>query len=349
MLSNLIILHKKVPNAKTSLHVEAHYYWSTCLRTLAFYDKSRLQPSDILFLEKERSNGWDMHQSQDTYQILLQIILGLDSQILGETEVHSQFKECFNDERLQHSHMKNILQPLRNSLLSQAKFIRAQYFQNLGSHSYAGIARKLSKNCSDIYLLGTGHLAKQMIPFLQKKHLVHIVGRNYNHIETELHIPKSPNHNVSKACKIKQATKNSHLNKEIPQQQSQFYTFTEFKELQLAQSSVIIIAACLPTFFPYLSNIQANARIIDYRADHEDNVHIFDKYNYYSLQQIYKTRENVEAQKRDLFLKIQTLIKNKFRYHPCHDPNFSSPNIFDENVDPIDYQERLNREACLSA
>ena len=322
MLANLLILHKKVPNFPKPRNISPHYYWTTCLRSIAFYDKSYLNLKELLTLHAEED--FEIYHSWEAYRILLQIVLGLDSHILGETEVNNQFKENFSDSQIDKSPAKKILQNLRNSLLYESKSIRSRYLQNIGSHSYAGIARQISKGSSKIYLIGTGNLAKQMIPFLQKKYSIHIVGRSLN--------------NVSNYLENLDSSKASARKYKIPS----FSTLEDFSCLEILKSSTIIIAASMPHFSPYLKNIPLDTRIIDYRADHKDSIMTFSKYDYYSLSQIYENRKQAESQKRDLFLKIQTLLQDKFSFYSSNLNLSSYPflNVLEKDFDPVEYLVR---------
>jgi glutamyl-tRNA reductase len=126
--------------------------WETCLRSIAF-----------------NSNAYDLVEADEVYRetgayrFLLEVICGLHSPVVGETEVFGQFKS-FTKVWLER-------EPGRASLVqrlfSEAKEIRSEYLLNLGTQSYGSwLKRKITGK--QIHILGGGNLAKDISPYLLK-------------------------------------------------------------------------------------------------------------------------------------------------------------------------------------
>ena len=321
MWSNFIILHKENPKC-TLPSPRPHYSWSTCLRTLAFYDFSLLSKKDYNLLlknfsaQKTENSSWTMYKSWDAYKFLLEVILGLHSHILGETEVMFQFKNSFKDEELSNIEIKNYLQKLRNSLLSDAKIIRSQYMNNLGSQSYAGIARSLTKKAKKVYILGHGVLSTKIIPYLRKKKEVYIIGRNEE--------------------KLKDYSKDFNVVS---------YSLTELMNLELDKNSAFIIAAKIPKFAPYLKILKPSSVLIDFRSFHEDSLNLFYNYSYYSLNDIYKTRVKNEEQRVKILFQLSSIIEEVISTTTL---NKLAPS-FEQAFKNVTYTDYLKKQECLIA
>lgn len=155
MLSDLSIIHRRKPHLELRAeHGPEFPLWSTCLRSLAF------AAPDVLPVQAHD----EVYQQHEAYRFLLEIMCGLHSPILGETEVFGQFK-IFANEWVK-------LQPKRASLvqalLNDAKFIRKEYLSNLGTQSYGSWVRKNLKP-QRVHVIGAGILAREILPYLTKQ------------------------------------------------------------------------------------------------------------------------------------------------------------------------------------
>jgi len=128
--------------------------WRTCLREVAFGE----DPEDI------STNSDDARPlvEGDAYRLLLEILCGLQSPMLGETQVLGQFKAFLA--ALDRSH--GWLNRLGQRLLTDAREIRTQHLQGLGSRSYGSAVRRYLTTCRHTVLIGTGKLANEVLPFL---------------------------------------------------------------------------------------------------------------------------------------------------------------------------------------
>lgn len=152
MLENFIIIHRRKPHVfEEGIN---HLVWATCLRSLAFVNGT---PSFTLKSQDE------IYKGAEAYQFLLQIICGLHSPIVGETEVFGQFKAFASAWVLKSPRH----QPLVQRILNDTKALRSKHLSGIGTQSYGSWLRK-NLNTSRIHLLGAGHLAEEIVPYLAK-------------------------------------------------------------------------------------------------------------------------------------------------------------------------------------
>lgn len=103
-----------------------------------------------------------MWHDEAAYAHLLEVICGLDSPMIGETEVLHQFKVFTAGLSSDHGMWREVTQ----SLLIDARAIRARHLIGLGSRSYGSAVRRLVADTPRVALAGTGMLAKEIAPFL---------------------------------------------------------------------------------------------------------------------------------------------------------------------------------------
>jgi glutamyl-tRNA reductase len=152
MLQDLTIVHRRKPLVFGEGAGSA--VWATCLRSLAFVQGPPafvVKPAD------------EIYSNQSAYQFLLEIVCGLHSPIVGETEVFGQFKAFASTWVAEDPRWA----PWVQRLLNDAKALRSQYLNGLGTQSYGSWLRK-NLTSQKIHLLGAGHLAQQIAPYLAK-------------------------------------------------------------------------------------------------------------------------------------------------------------------------------------
>lgn len=130
---------------------ECGFYFETCLRRLWI---------DI-------GSGRDRHCAADhvgieSYGFLLQVLCGLDSPFLAETEVLGQFRE-------QSRKAPRIFSATFQRLYQDVKMIRSQFLTGIGSVSYGGISRALLKESPSVALIGAGSLGQEIAIWLAKE------------------------------------------------------------------------------------------------------------------------------------------------------------------------------------
>jgi glutamyl-tRNA reductase len=128
--------------------------WRTCLREVAFGDTaaaSHRRPTAGLRLEEGAA-----------YHLLLEILCGLHSPMLGETQVLGQFKAFLGSIDEEHAWIRRIGQ----RLLTDARDVRTKHLQGLGSRSYGSAVRRDLDDVAHAVVIGTGKLAGEVLPFL---------------------------------------------------------------------------------------------------------------------------------------------------------------------------------------
>ncbi len=135
----------------------------TCRREIAFADPSAAPPPDT-----ERFAG------EAAYAHLLQVICGLDSPMVGETEVMHQFRSFIDQLAPEH----RAVQTLGRRLLADARAVRAQHLGGLGSRSYGSAVRRHVRECDRVAVIGTGMLCREILPFVADgRRMVDVFGR----------------------------------------------------------------------------------------------------------------------------------------------------------------------------
>jgi glutamyl-tRNA reductase len=125
--------------------------WRTCVREIAFVDPRTEVPSGAMVMQGEAA-----------YAHLLEVICGLDSPMVGETEVLHQFKVFAADLPVDHTGLREI----GRQLLADARAIRSRHLIGLGSRSYGSAVRRYVADASCVAIAGTGMLAREIVPFV---------------------------------------------------------------------------------------------------------------------------------------------------------------------------------------
>ena len=125
--------------------------WRTCVREIALVEGDAPLPP-----------GARVWHDEAAYAHLLEVICGLDSPLIGETEVLHQFKVFAAGLSPEYGRFREVAQ----SLLNDARLIRSRHLIGLGSRSYGSAIRRLVGDAPRVALAGTGMLAKEIAPFL---------------------------------------------------------------------------------------------------------------------------------------------------------------------------------------
>lgn len=126
---------------------------NTCQRSLWVYSSTL------------RSSTSHVLSGEAAYQLLLSVACGLESQILGETNIFGQLKEAWERFSAQSPH--SALTSIFQKIFEDTKDIRSQYLRNSGGTSYGALVRKIFHNAkSPILLWGAGDIAQSVAPWL---------------------------------------------------------------------------------------------------------------------------------------------------------------------------------------
>ena len=123
----------------------------------------------------------EIFRGQQAYAFLLEVICGLNSPIVGETAVMGQFKEFLLNAKFPKTSWGNFLRQLATNLMIDAKRVRHNHLQGIGSQSYGSLVRQHVKGLPTVAVLGSGKLAREILPWLIGKTKVRVFYRNWQH------------------------------------------------------------------------------------------------------------------------------------------------------------------------
>jgi len=133
----------------------------------AFNSANTLAEADLI-------PGATMHTAEGAYAKLLSILCGLESKILGETEVFGQFK-IFAATLNANDRFRRIAQ----DLILDVRELRKTCLSNVGLRSYGSLSSFYVKNLNSIAVFGGGQLAQKILPYLiEDKHQVSLYLRD---------------------------------------------------------------------------------------------------------------------------------------------------------------------------
>lgn len=126
--------------------------WRTCLREITFLDggASKGDPSEL--------------SGPDAYALLLEILCGLHSPIVGETQVLGQFRTYL---RSLSGPEAARLSSIGDRLITDAREVRERHLRGVSSGSYGGEVRRRLRGCSVVAIIGRGALAAELHPYLE--------------------------------------------------------------------------------------------------------------------------------------------------------------------------------------
>ena len=192
MWSYLCILHSDTEDCLAPPPPN-YFLWQTCMRNIYISDM-RLglelgtdeRSSSSRQFEDSRFKGYTKYQGYRAYRFLLELVLGLHSDLLGETEIVHQFRREFQDNREIPKPLRHYLKKLSIDIIEDSRPIRSQEIYALGDLSYGGVARRILKDKGkcNIVIFGSGHLALDLLPWIKKtqakedKHSILLVARN---------------------------------------------------------------------------------------------------------------------------------------------------------------------------
>ena len=125
-------------------------------------------------------------RGREAYRYLLEVICGMQSRVVAESEIMAQFKRAYWD-YLESPERQHQLIRILEKLLKDAKEIRTQYLEGVEQKTYAALARKLIFEQAlpkRVLVIGSGFLAKDMVNQLKKKvEQVFISSRNQEKVQ----------------------------------------------------------------------------------------------------------------------------------------------------------------------
>jgi glutamyl-tRNA reductase len=150
----------------------------TCLREVQVTTRAYLNGA-AAHIPHTDANGAStvLYQGAEAYGFLLRLATGLESEIVGETEIFGQIKQAWRD--FETNDGARPLRPWMQRLLQETKEIRSEYVVGLGSATYGSLTRRLlgGRPEGTTLLLGAGQLAATILPYLDGTDLL-IHNRN---------------------------------------------------------------------------------------------------------------------------------------------------------------------------
>lgn len=116
-------------------------------------------------------------RGEDALSLLLEILCGLHSPIVGETEVFGQFKNFVESRRQENDPLFEDHQKWLQFVFSEVKRLRSEHLVGLGSQSYGSLLRRYTKDHDSATLCGSGQLAMEILPWLTTKEHVQVLCR----------------------------------------------------------------------------------------------------------------------------------------------------------------------------
>ena len=161
--------------------------WKTCLRRVLFLNRAE----DNALIEaaesrKQLPTAVEIYEGEAAPKFLLEVICGLNSPLVGETAVMGQFREFLAQARFPNTSWGNFLRELTSNLLVDAKRVRHDHLQGLGSQSYGSLVRQQVRGLPMVSVLGGGQLAREILPWLIGKTKVRVFYRNWDHAKALL-------------------------------------------------------------------------------------------------------------------------------------------------------------------
>lgn len=119
----------------------------------------------------------EIYSGESAYCFLLRVTCGLESAIVGETDVFGQLKCAWNsyESRVRSTARALFLNllPWIQRVFSDTKRIRREHLEGVGGVSYGSLVRKLVAPGTEdsVLVVGAGQLAQSVIPYLTKTNL----------------------------------------------------------------------------------------------------------------------------------------------------------------------------------
>ena len=169
MFSDLILIHRSgsTPAAFHTLASESYLsdclLWKTCLRQIALTSTDTYDTLATYLTPEDQ-----VYEGAEAYRFLLQVVCGLHSPLIGETEVSGQFKNAVTAFLYPATPWGSQMRKLFQVLFEDAKRVRQHHLVDLGSQSYGSVIRREMKDVHDIHIIGAGHLVQEMLPWISK-------------------------------------------------------------------------------------------------------------------------------------------------------------------------------------
>ncbi len=181
-----INLGPSTPATELPAHLKAQLFeMSTCQRRLLV--GLGVWPGEALaYFNDNGMHGLSAYHGIEAYRYLLEVITGLKSRLLGESEVAGQFKKAYDDYKSSPA-FNAVCGNILEKLMKDGKEIKTKHLQSIGQYSYAGLAKRVLQNHNvqgQVLIVGTGQLAYDTAKLLGKNWGLNFTGRNPEKLAT---------------------------------------------------------------------------------------------------------------------------------------------------------------------
>lgn len=135
--------------------------WQTCLRQIFLFDPLEVEKIELL-------EGNQLFIGLQAESFLAQVLCGLKSPLIGETEVFGQFKVWWKSIP-EENKFKQKFKGRIEALFALVKTVRKETLCGHGSQSYGSLLRRHLAPGETVEVIGAGHLAREIIPWIQNK------------------------------------------------------------------------------------------------------------------------------------------------------------------------------------
>lgn len=166
MSQEFVVLHRTGPE-RFSLPGDSEavvFSFMTCLRHIVI---ANLDEAAAIAAQANGVND-QILRGEEAYTLILEIICGLHSPLVGETEVYGQFKNAVSSYKTPATPWGSLVAKTFKTLFEDAKKIRDQHLKDLGSQSYGSVLRREVKGLKSVHILGAGHLVQEILPWINK-------------------------------------------------------------------------------------------------------------------------------------------------------------------------------------
>jgi glutamyl-tRNA reductase len=152
------IVHRPITSAPWREGSASPVSWRTCLREVTFFD-----PDAAGAAPGPPSSNVQPLTGEAAYEFLLDTICGLNSPMLGETQVLGQFRTFLASLPPAEA---SWLGAIGRQLMTDARTIRERHLRGLGSRSYGSAVRRHLEGAGAVALVGAGAFAAELLPYL---------------------------------------------------------------------------------------------------------------------------------------------------------------------------------------
>jgi hypothetical protein len=156
-------------------------FLDSCQRVLWIYSDDR-----DLNCPELASGRLELHEGMDAYRLLLRVAAGLESAVVGETDIFGQLKEAWRKSLL----LDQTVSFWLKKVFEDTKEVRAQHLEHLGGLTYGSLARKhFTANSAEnglagtTLLVGAGNLGATVAPYFTQGEELLILNRGIERAE----------------------------------------------------------------------------------------------------------------------------------------------------------------------